>query len=242
MPGPVQAAAVSESPDVEAVFWDIGGVILRMASVRAAHREFVEQLCAEYPVAVDSDAALEQWRSALGTYFGEREGTAFRPAREGYRLAVDEVLTVSPEETEWESLFHRIRDKQVEPNSDAVAAIEELAAAPLHQGVVSDVDDDEGEQLLRAFDVWDAMDSYTASEAVGRTKPDPAMFETALGKAGVAPAQAVMIGDRYEHDMDGGTEAGMWTVAYGAENGPAVDIALDDLRELPDWLGISDGE
>ncbi len=51
-----------------------------------------------------------------------------------------------------------------------------------------------------------------------------------------------MIGDRYEHDMDGGTEAGLWTAAYGAEDGPAVDIALDDLRELPDWLGISDWE
>jgi putative hydrolase of the HAD superfamily len=233
---------VSESPDVEAVFWDIGGVILRMESVRAAHREFVERLCAEYPATTAADAALEQWRSVLGTYFSEREGTAFRPARDGYRLAVDEILAVSPEETEWESLFHSIRNEQVEPNPDAIAAIKRLADRPLHQGVVSDVDDDEGEQLLRAFGVWDAMDSYTASEAVGRTKPDPAMFETALEKAGVAPAQAVMIGDRYEHDMDGGTEAGLWTVAYGAEDGPAVDIALDDLRELPDWLGISDGE
>ncbi|WP_336358398.1 HAD family hydrolase [Haloarcula sp. CGMCC 1.6347] len=233
---------MSESPDVEAVFWDIGGVILRMESVRAAHREFVEQLCAEYPGAVDSDAALEQWRSVLGTYFRERDGTAFRPAREGYRLAVDEILTVDPEETEWESLFRRIRDERAEPNPDAIAAIEAVADAPLHQGVISDVDDDEGEQLLRAFGVWDAMDSYTASETVGRTKPDPAMFETALEKAEVTPAQAVMIGDRYEHDMDGGTEAGLWTVAYGAEDGPAVDIALDDLRELPDWLGIPERE
>lgn len=231
---------MSESPDVEAVFWDIGGVILRMASVRAAHREFVERLCAEYPAATAADAALERWRDVLGTYFGEREGTAFRPAREGYRLAVDEILTVGPEETEWESLFRRIRDERAEPNPDAIAAIEALADAPFHQGVISDVDDDEGEQLLRTFGVWDAMDSYTASEAVGRTKPDPAMFETALEKAGVTPAQAVMIGDRYEHDMDGGTEAGLWTVAYGAEDGPAVDVALGDLRELPDWLGVSE--
>ncbi|KAA9396713.1 HAD family hydrolase [Haloarcula sp. CBA1130] len=233
---------MSESPDVEAVFWDIGGVILRMESVRAAHREFVERLCSEYPAAIGSDAALERWRTVLGAYFGERDGTEFRPAREGYQLAVDEILTVDPEETEWESLFQRIRNEQVEPNPDAIAAIEVLAAAPLHQGVISDVDDGEGEQLLRTFGVWDAMDSYTASETVGRTKPDPAMFETALEKAGVTPERAVMIGDRYEHDMDGGTQAGLWTVAYGAEDGPAVDIALDDLRELPDWLALSDGE
>ncbi len=151
-----------------------------------------------------------------------------RPAREGYRRAIDETLTVSPEKTEWEALFQEIRTEQDEPNADAVAAIEDLADAPLHQGVISDVDDDEGKELLRTFGVWDAMDSYTASEAVGRTKPDPAMFETALGKAGVEPAQAVMVGDRYEHDMDGGTRVGLWTVAYGAEDGPAVDIAIDD--------------
>ena len=231
---------MSESPDAEAVFWDIGGVILRMESVRVANREFVEQLSAEYPVAVDFDAALERWREVLGTYFGEREGTAFRPAREGYRLAVGEILGVDPEETEWESLFRRIRAERVEPNPDAIAAIQRIADTPLHQGVISDVDHAEGEQLLRTFGIWDAMDSYTASEAVGRTKPDPAMFETALGKARVAPAQAVMIGDRYEHDMDGGTRAGLWTVAYGAEDGPAVDIALGDLRELLDWLGVSE--
>ena len=231
---------MSESPDVEAVFWDIGGVILRMESVRTAHREFVERLCAEYPATADSDTGLERWRDVLGTYFSEREGTAFRPAREGYRRAIDEILTVSHKETEWELLFREIRNEQVKPNPDAIAAIEDLADAPLHQGVISDVDDDEGEQLLRTFGVWDAMDSYTASEAVGRTKPDPAMFETALREAEVKPAQAVMVGDRYEHDMDGGTRAGLWTVAYGAEDGPAVDIALDDLRELPDWLGVAE--
>ena len=64
------------------------------------------------------------------------------------------------------------------------------------------------------------------------------MFETALEKADVDPVRAVMVGDRYEHDMAGASAHGIATVAYGAEDGPAVDYRLDDLRRLPAFLGF----
>jgi putative hydrolase of the HAD superfamily len=82
------------------------------------------------------------------------------------------------------------------------------------------------------------VDAYTSSESVGRTRPDPAMFETALEKADVDPVRAVMVGDRYEHDMAGASAHGIATVADGAEDGPAVDYRLDDLRRLPALLGF----
>lgn len=224
--------------DADAVFWDIGGVILDVESVRGAHREFVQRLCAEHDTPYGPDEALEAWRETIGAYFREREGTSFRPAREAYRLAVDEILETDLADSAWRDTFREVLDERAEPNPDAVAAIERLADAPVHQGVLSDVDHDEGERLLDLFGVRDLVDAYTSSESVGRTKPDPAMFEAALEAAGVAPEQAVMVGDRYDHDVAGAARLGLTTVAYGTEDGPAVDHRLDDLRSLPALLGV----
>jgi putative hydrolase of the HAD superfamily len=48
-----------------------------------------------------------------------------------------------------------------------------------------------------------------------------------------------MIGDRYEHDVAGASAAGLDAVAYGADaHGPAADHRIDDLRELPDIVGV----
>ncbi|WP_240334651.1 HAD family hydrolase [Halorussus sp. MSC15.2] len=66
------------------------------------------------------------------------------------------------------------------------------------------------------------------------------MFETALREADVAADEALMIGDRYEHDVAGAKDVGLATVAYGAEDGPAVDYRVDDLREILDIVGVRD--
>jgi putative hydrolase of the HAD superfamily len=69
------------------------------------------------------------------------------------------------------------------------------------------------------------------------------MFETAFEKArsvGVEPTNGVMIGDKYRNDMEGGKEAGLTTVSHGAEDGPAVDHHVDDLRELLRIVGVEE--
>ncbi len=222
----------------KAVFWDIGGVILNMQSVRAGHTAFVTTLLDEYDISTHPDEALSIWRDELGAYFAETEGTNYRPAREGYRRAIRALA--GTDDIDWEPLFRAVTTEQLEPNPGAVETIHRIAREPLHQGVISDVDDEEGKQILDAFGVLESMDSVTTSEAVGRKKPDAAMFETALKKAGVDPHHAVMIGDRYSHDMRGGRDAGMITVAYGAEDGPAVDYKIEKLREVLAIIGIDD--
>jgi putative hydrolase of the HAD superfamily len=233
-------AATADRLDVDAVLWDIGGVILDVESVQAAHREFVAALVDDHGSPYDLEGALERWRDVVGEYFRERDGTEFRPAREGYRRAVVDIVGDPVDEAAWRDLFRETVGDNARANPDAVAAIERLAATSLHQGICSDVDHEEGERLLDLLGVHQHVDAYTSSESVGRTKPDPAMFETALAKAGVAPDRAVMIGDRYDHDMAGAARAGIATVAYGAADGPAVDYRLDDLRRLPDLLGVRD--
>ncbi|WP_247002095.1 HAD family hydrolase [Halosolutus gelatinilyticus] len=223
----------------EAVFWDIGGVILDLKSVRAAHTSFVADLLERYDVDRTIEEAIGAWRTTVGDYFRERDGTEFRAAREGYHRGIEAIVGEPLPAAEWRPPFREAVRDAIEPVPGAVETIEELAERDLHLGVISDVDDEEGTMMLDHFGVRERFDSITTSEAVGRTKPDPAMFETALEKAGVAPERSLMIGDRYDHDVCGAVQAGMHGVAFGADDGPAVAYRIDSPEEV---LAIVDGE
>jgi len=230
---------MSQGDGIEAVLWDIGGVILDIESVREGHVEFVAWLVETYDL--DSvDAVVETWRREIGDYFRERDGTQFRPARDGYQRAIEASVGEPIVRDDWLPVFREILGDQLRPNPGASATIGTIADTGRHQGIVSDVDADEGRFILDQLGVLDHLDAVTTSEEVGRTKPDRAMFETALEKASVEPNRALMIGDRYSHDMEGATALGIRTAAYGAEDGPAVDHRLTDLRDILELLGIDE--
>ena len=213
--------------DTEAVFFDIGGVLLDLRSVRAGHRRFVADLAAEH--GLDADRALATWRDVLGEYFRERRGTEFRSALVGYRRAVAAAVGADLPDDEWRPPFDRVTEGSLEPVDGAREAVDALADE-VYLGVISDIDTREAERILGNFKLYDAFDAVTTSEAVGRTKPDPAIFATAVGIAGVDPDRSAMIGDRYHNDMRGGSWAGLRTIAFGgsAANGPSYE---DDERD-----------
>lgn len=224
----------------DAVFWDIGGVVLDLDSVRQGHRAFVENLAERFDLGED---ALETWRDELGAHFRDREGTAFASARAGYARAVAAMVGREVPESEWLPAFERATTEVLEPIPETVETVRRLDGQ-LHQGIVSDIDTWEAERLLDQFGVTDHLDAMTTSEEIGRTKPDPAMFEMALEKAGVAPERAVMVGDRYRNDMEGASAVGIHTVAFGgsaadaAPDDPAVDYRVESTLELLEILGI----
>ncbi|WP_440765022.1 HAD family hydrolase [Natronorubrum sp. DTA7] len=216
----------------DAVFWDIGGVILELESVQAAHAAFIEELVEEHDLEPSVEEAVDAWRTAVGDHFREREGTEFQSAREAYATGVEALVGEDLPRERWEPVFERHVQSSIEPISGAVETIRELARRDVHVGVVSDVDDDAGKEMLEAFGVRKAFDSITTSEEVGRTKPDPAIFETALEKADADPEWSLMIGDRYDHDVKGADEMGIHGVAFGAEDGPAVAYRIESLEEV----------
>ncbi|WP_049904522.1 HAD family hydrolase [Natrialba asiatica] len=218
--------------DWQAVFWDIGGVILELESVRAAHATVIEEFVERNELDVSTVEAVETWRSAVGEFFRERDGTEFRAARDGYAKGFEAVAGESLATGEWRPAFEETVQSAIEPVPGAVDAIERLAGRDLHVGVISDVDDDAGREMLARFGVRKRFDSITTSEEVGRTKPDPEIFETALEKAGVEPTRSLMIGDRYEHDVKGADEVGMYGVAFGAADGPAVAYRITSPLEV----------
>ncbi|WP_159903024.1 HAD family hydrolase [Salinirussus salinus] len=249
---------MSEPPaEWDAVFFDIGGVIVSLPAIRAGYVDYVEQFAAER--GLDPEPALEAWRDRLGEHFKAAEGREYRSAEEGYRKAFQHIADGDIEESAWRPDFERTlrAARELEPN--AAETIRGLDDAGLYLGIISDIDTAEAHRMLEDQGLDTAFEGITTSQEVGYKKPDGRMFEDALSTAerhGVDPARSLMVGDRYEHDMRGGTEAGLWTVAYGgtaAENAGEpgdgyrvddeyVDFVVEDLADVLEIVGADGGD
>lgn len=214
--------------DWDAVFFDIGGVLVNLPSIRAGYATYLQEFAAEYDL--DPEEATETWRGVLGDYFKGADGTEYRPARPGYQRAFQALVDEDLTEDDWMPGFREATGEVLEPEPNAVETVRALDEAGLYLGIVSDIDTWEADRMLDSFGIRDAFDGITTSEAVGRKKPDPAMFEDALSGAGSAvdPGRSLYVGDRYEHDMEGGSAAGFQTVAY---NDPAAEAVADAERD-----------
>ncbi len=90
-------------------------------------------------------------------------------------------------------------------------ALDRLRAGGLRLGVVSNADG-RVEEALIAAGLRDCFEVVLDSALVGVEKPDPAIFRAALAALGVAPAEALYVGDLYDVDVVGARAAGMEAV------------------------------
>ncbi len=94
------------------------------------------------------------------------------------------------------------------------ALLESLRSRGLRLGVVSNAFDP-GWLLHRDLEqmgIAQRIDHAVFSSEVGKRKPHPEIFERALERLGVAPNEALFVGDRLYEDVRGAAEVGMTTV------------------------------
>ena len=119
---------------------------------------------------------------------------------------------------------------------DALPVLDELRGAGLRLGLVSN-----GIRDLSEFVVHHRLDvdAVVGSRAHGFVKPHPTIFEAALQQLGVAAAEAAMVGDSIEEDVEGARALGMRAILLDRENRhPEIEERLTDLYGLPAALGL----
>jgi putative hydrolase of the HAD superfamily len=119
---------------------------------------------------------------------------------------------------------------------DAPAVLADLRARGLAIGLLSnssrDLDEFVGHHNLD-------VDAVLTSHAHGKTKPHETIFRAMLERLGVAAAEAVMVGDTIEDDVEGARAVGMQAVLLDREGRyPELEPRLADLRGLVAALGL----
>ena len=171
---------------------------------------------------VNADAtALEQAERALRAEFRETEGVVMRTHADGgfswHQHLYRRLLVLAGTPGEAASLDHAagvmLREHRASNawrriGTGVRQALEQLRAASLKLAVVSN---SEGtiEQMLTEIDLRDLFDAVLDSSVVGFTKPDPRIYQLALDRLDVSPADAIMVGDSPSADIDGARAAGI---------------------------------
>jgi len=127
-----------------------------------------------------------------------------------------------------------------ELDPSAGSALETLATRGLAIGVVSNVMRTPGSVLRQIFDrsgLLASMKVLTFSDECGIRKPDPEIFRLTLRQIGVAPEDAVHVGDDPILDVEGARAAGMAVIQLapgGRATAPVKpDAVISELHEVP---------
>jgi putative hydrolase of the HAD superfamily len=119
---------------------------------------------------------------------------------------------------------------------DVLPVLAELRVTGLKLGLVSNTSRD-----LAAFvDHFGLdVDAWVSSGSHGKVKPSPLIFAAALELVGVDAADAVMVGDSVEDDVEGAAAAGMRAVLLDRVGRyPERTDRIESLRELREALAL----
>lgn len=122
---------------------------------------------------------------------------------------------------------------------DVEPALRRLKGAGLSLGVISNWDGRLA-WVLDGLGLASWFDTIVSSADVGLHKPDPRIFELACARVGVAPRDAVHVGDHHYADVVGATAVGMGAVLidrHGTSGASSAITSLDDLESALGWKG-----
>lgn len=173
-------------------------------------------------------AALRQARPELA-----HDITALRTESLG------EILIRHGYERDWArqgvALFMEERNR-VEPYPDVAPVLGRLAARYCLVSITN------GNAEVGRTPLRGRFNRSISAADVGASKPAPAMFEAAMGHAGVAPDAAVHVGDDPFLDVDAARRLGMRTVWVNRSGAPwpealaPADLEVSDFFALERWL------
>lgn len=119
---------------------------------------------------------------------------------------------------------------------DVATTLDELKKRGLKLGLISNIEKDMTATLDK-LGLSSRLDIVVTSQDAGFTKPHKEIFQYALKKAGVKPAEAVYIGDQYQVDIIGAKQAGMKGVLLDRDGYYEPKLGCPKVKSLGDLEG-----
>jgi putative hydrolase of the HAD superfamily len=229
--------------ELRVVFFDAGNTLLRMnyeviAAQLAAHGvvaspEAIRRAEWEARVQLDADFA---GGVASSTESATTAGRYLRYLLAGLGVADEEIVAAL---SRWRRAYNPPVGVWNTPEPQAPAALARVRDAGLGAAVISN-SNGSVRAILGSLGLMPYLDFVLDSFEVGVEKPDPRIFQLALERAGVRPAQAVYIGDLYSVDVLGARAAGLRAVlldpgrCWGARDCPTASDLLAAVRLILD--------
>jgi HAD superfamily hydrolase (TIGR01549 family) len=138
--------------------------------------------------------------------------------------------------------YHEYRKKYFSVFPGAVELLRALRERGCKLGIVTNGFSETHREKIELLEIGEYFDAIFIADEVGMIKPDPLLFAHACTTLGSAPARSAMVGDRYERDVRGALEAGLYAVWLNIRNervpagAPPPDATCSTVGEALDAL------
>lgn len=214
----------------ELVLFDAGGTLVLI------HPDRFNRFLADWDrPAVQPDRLVEAHFRAMSDYAGRLRGGAASEFR-WWVNRFFELAGVSLT-NEMADAFGGGTNMWHHPIPGAQETVRSLIAGGYRVAVVSNSDGTVAEALERAG-FGGLFELVIDSTAVGISKPDPGIFDLALGELAVSPDRAWYVGDSYYHDVGGARAAGLAAAVLidPLELAPPGQLSVQNIAELTGLL------
>ena len=235
---------------LHAVLFDFAGTLFSDRALRDVHLEQLRfvALAAGAPDDLDAGALRGAYRRGMGvsgralmgqSAYSHRElfGGAFRSMAGELGRPIDDATVDEAVDRQYRATI----DHAV-PRGDALATLTGLRERGVHTQIVSNIDDEQLQPMVRRMGLDAVLDAWTSSDEAGSCKPDPGIYRHALAKAGCEPSAALFVGDSIGHDIAGPAKLGMKTawLTGDAKRGNDDHVPDHEITTLSEVLSIVD--
>jgi len=116
--------------------------------------------------------------------------------------------------------YVRYRTKHLVLFPGALDLLRRLRDRKIKLGLLTNGFSETHREKIALLQIGDCFDAIFIADEVGMVKPDPLLFAHACRTLGSSPSVSAMVGDRYERDIRGAIQAGLFTVWINLHGSP----------------------
>lgn len=225
---------------IKAVFFDAAGTLIKPA--RSVGESYAA-IAAKHGKEVSSTNITERFRTCFDAaprlaFPGATEDTVAALERDWWKSLVAQVFEPWSPFVRFEEYFAELFAYFASPNAwtlypEVLETLTSLKERDLILDVISNFDS----RLVRILDGLGAgaqFENIFVSSRVGYAKPDGRIFNAALSYHGLAPAQALHVGDSEINDLSGANQAGIKgiLVERGKTSAAPASDRINSLRSI----------
>jgi putative hydrolase of the HAD superfamily len=138
--------------------------------------------------------------------------------------------------------YNQYRKKYFRIFPGAIDVLTTLRARGMKLGILTNGFSETHREKIALLQIGEHFDAIFIADEVGMLKPDPLLFAHACTTLGSSPSRSAMVGDRYERDVRGALDAGLYAIWLNVRREPlphdAVppDAFCEEITEIPGVL------
>jgi putative hydrolase of the HAD superfamily len=114
--------------------------------------------------------------------------------------------------------YNAYRQKYFSLFPGALNLLRDLKTRGKRLGLVTNGVSETHRDKIALLQITEYFDAIFLADEVGMVKPDPLLFAHACQKLSSSPSRSAMVGDRYDRDISGALEAGLFTIWVNVRN------------------------